>query len=89
MPDVALEMDCGHELITGDYTCSYSYAYRSLMGTGTICEVTDPEEKVHGLNLLMQHMETGGVHPLPSRKCSPAWAFTVLMSGSLPESKGQ
>ena len=57
MPDVALEMDCGHELITGDYTCSYSYAYRSLMGTGTICEVTDPEEKVHGLNLLMQHME--------------------------------
>ena len=53
----AREGDCGHELITGDYTCSYSYAYRSLMGTGTICEVTDTEEKIHGLNLLMRHME--------------------------------
>ena len=23
-PEVAFEMDCGHEIIRGDYTCSYS-----------------------------------------------------------------
>src|SRR5699024_3195642 len=27
---VAIEMDCRHEIITGDYTCSYSYGYRSI-----------------------------------------------------------
>lgn len=56
-PEVALEMDCGHEVITGDYTCSYSFAYRSIMGTGTVQEVTDTEEKIHGLTLLMAHTE--------------------------------
>ncbi len=44
-PRVAVEMDYNHEVITGDYTCAYSYAYRSIMGNGTITEVTDPEVK--------------------------------------------
>lgn len=65
-PVAALEMDCGHEIITGDYTCSYSYAYRSIMGSGRIREVTEPEEKIHGLTVLMEHMEPGAsVHFLP------------------------
>lgn len=34
-PFVAVEMDCRHGLITGDYTCSYSYSYRSIMGCRT------------------------------------------------------
>ena len=34
-PRVAVEMDYNHEVITGDYTCAYSYAYRSIMGNGT------------------------------------------------------
>ena len=42
-PRVAVEMDYNHEVITGDYTCAYSYAYRSIMGNGTITEVTDPK----------------------------------------------
>ena len=45
-PRVAVEMDYNHEVITGDYTCAYSYAYRSIMGNGTITEVTDPEAKI-------------------------------------------
>ena len=55
-PDVAVEMDCCHELITGNYTCSYSYAYRSIMGTGTVRELTEKQEKIHGLIRIMQHM---------------------------------
>lgn len=42
-------MDYNHEVITGDHTCAYSYAYRSIMGNGTITEVTDPEVKKKGL----------------------------------------
>lgn len=56
-PEVAFEMDCNHEMIRGDYTCSYSYAYRSIMGTGKMRPVTEPAEKEHGLRLLMEHME--------------------------------
>lgn len=55
-PSVAIEMDCMHEVITGDYTCSYSYAYRSIMGTGTVRELTDKQEKLHGLTRIMKHI---------------------------------
>lgn len=55
--DVALEMDCEHGIIRGDYTCSYSFAYSSIMGNGTIQKIEDEREKVHGLKLLMEHMD--------------------------------
>ena len=55
-PRVAVEMDYNHEVITGDYTCAYSYAYRSIMGNGTITEVTDPEAKKKGLGKIMAHI---------------------------------
>ena len=56
-PVVALEMDCGHEVIKGDFTCDYSFAYRSIMGSGTVYPITDKEKKMHGLALLMKHMD--------------------------------
>lgn len=55
-PAVAVEMDCCHEIITGNYTCSYSYAYRSIMGNGTIHRLEDPQEKLLGLTKIMNHM---------------------------------
>lgn len=55
-PRVAVEMDYNHEVITGDYTCAYSYAYRSIMGNGTITEVTDPGAKKKGLGKIMAHI---------------------------------
>ena len=55
-PRVAVEMDYNHEVITGDYTCAYSYAYRSIMGNGIITEVTDPEAKKKGLEKIMAHI---------------------------------
>lgn len=54
---VAIEMDCGHELIRGDYACSYSYAFCSIMGNGRVYLVTDREEKLRGLGLLMEHTD--------------------------------
>ena len=42
---VAFEMDCGHQLMTAEQACSYSCAYRSIMGSGTIRELTEPQEK--------------------------------------------
>lgn len=56
-PRVAIEMDCGYELIRGDYACSYSCAFCSIMGNGSVHLVSDREEKVHGLTLLMEHID--------------------------------
>ena len=58
-PSVALEMDCRHELITGGYTCSYSYAYRSIMGNGRIRCLDTEEEKRMGLVRIMEHLAPG------------------------------
>ena len=58
-PSVAIEMDYMHEIITGDYTCSYSCAYRSIMGSGTIRELTGEQEKSHALTRIMEHMAPG------------------------------
>ena len=60
-PETAIEMDCRHEVITGDYSCSYSYAYRSIMGNGKAVLLTGEEEKKYALARLMEHMAPGTV----------------------------
>lgn len=55
-PKVAFEMDREQGVIRGDYTCSYSFAYSSIMGNGMIRKVEEEQEKLHGLGLLMEHM---------------------------------
>lgn len=57
--EAAVEMDCCHELITGDYTCSYSYAYRSIMGNGRVTLIESEEEKKYALSKIMEHMAPG------------------------------
>ena len=54
-PEVAIEMDCSHELIRGSYSCSYSYGFRSIMGNGVVRGITRNDEKLHALKLLMEH----------------------------------
>ena len=58
-PHAAIEMDCRHQIITGDYTCSYSYSYRSIMGNGKVRRAADEQEKVYGLTKIMEHMAPG------------------------------
>ena len=55
-PRVAIEMDVQDGLITGTYACAYSYAYRSIMGTGTIHRIQGIEAKRYGLTRIMQHL---------------------------------
>ena len=54
--DTAFEMDCRHSVIKGDYTCSYSFSYRSIMGNGKISELNTEDEKRSGLEKIMKHM---------------------------------
>ena len=58
-PLVAVEMDRMVSVISGDYTCSYSYSYRSIMGNGKVRRAADEQEKVYGLTKIMEHMAPG------------------------------
>lgn len=56
---IAIELDRDNGNITGSYACAYSRAYASVMGLGHIVEVTDEDERAHGLSLLMEHAAPG------------------------------
>jgi nitroimidazol reductase NimA-like FMN-containing flavoprotein (pyridoxamine 5'-phosphate oxidase superfamily) len=52
---VCFEMDGGHRLIPNPQGCSYSFAYESVIGRGTVEFIDRREEKIRGLNLLLRH----------------------------------
>lgn len=54
-PKAGFELDTDHKLLHADTAEKYSFRYRSVIGSGTIRELPEPEEKLHGLSLLMQH----------------------------------
>ena len=53
-PKVFFEMDCDITPFEGDVACRYGITYSSIMGRGTATIVEDPEERKHGLVVLMQ-----------------------------------
>ena len=62
---VAIEMDCEDGLITGDFACAYSYAYRSIMGRGRVYPVRERAQKEHGLARIMEHLAPGSPQTFP------------------------
>lgn len=53
---VAIEMDVEDGVIPGPYACAYSFAYRSIMGTGTIHRIQGADAKRYGLTRIMNHL---------------------------------
>ncbi len=58
-PRIAIEMDVQDGVISGPYACAYSYAYRSIMGMGTVHRIQGAEAKRYGLTRIMQHLAPG------------------------------
>ena len=58
-PNVCVELECGVEPVSGgDVPCRYGAAFASVIGRGRAEIVTDAQEKIRGLSLLMKH-QTG------------------------------
>lgn len=57
-PNVCVELENDVELIPGDVACAYGSSFASVIGRGTASIVTDEEEKIKGLKLLMEN-QTG------------------------------
>mgnify|MGYP001056677324 CR=1 FL=1 len=49
----SFEMDTGYQLRPGEAACSYSAAFRSVMGEGPVSFVEDAEEKRRALDMIM------------------------------------
>jgi len=58
-PLVAFEMDCDHELLFVHERKYCTMIYSSVIGKGLV-EIVPDEEKIHGLNLLLEHYHPGG-----------------------------
>ena len=49
------QVDCSRQLRTGELACQYSMNYESMIGSGPVEIVDDPDEKAAGLRILMNH----------------------------------
>lgn len=52
---VGFELDCGYQLHTADAACGYTAAFSSVIGTGRAEILAGTEDKIHGLERLMEH----------------------------------
>lgn len=55
-PKVCVELDTGHQLLTGDIACAHSFAYESVIGWGDAEILTEHEEKAEGLAAIHRHI---------------------------------
>lgn len=57
-PNVYFQMDCVNEFIAGsrENPCAFCWRYDSVMGSGRVERIGNPEEKAHALNCIIQHL---------------------------------
>lgn len=53
-PNISFTMECDTLPFEGKTACQYGMAYRSIMGKGTAKILTDPQEKMKALSVLMK-----------------------------------
>lgn len=62
-PKVGFELDTGYCVQPGENACAYSANYQSVIGTGRVEFLTQPEQKEKGLQSVMRHATNkGGWH---------------------------
>lgn len=52
-PLVSFELDTGHQLITNEKACKYSFDYASVIGNGHATFIEKPTEKIAALHVMM------------------------------------
>ncbi len=66
-PHVGFELDCGYRLKPAETACGFSAAFRSIIGTGTLERLTQPEEQRAGLACIMAHYSSRGDWSFPEK----------------------
>ena len=52
-PLVSFELDTGHQLITNEKACKYSFDYASVIGNGHATFIEEPTAKIAALKIMM------------------------------------
>ncbi|MGN0484480.1 MAG: pyridoxamine 5'-phosphate oxidase family protein [Lachnospiraceae bacterium] len=55
-PTVGFEIDGEYKLLESDLACNYSAAFQSVIGTGIVHLLENPEEKKIALDTIMKHL---------------------------------
>ena len=79
-PQVGFEMDTGHVLHTAETACGHAAAFQSIIGTGKAELVTDPEEKLRGLSLLMLHETGKSDWDFPQKEADAVAVFRITVT---------
>jgi len=64
--NVGFEIDVDHELVAAEDACNWGMKYKSVVGFGKMIEIENDEDKVHALDLLMEHYGFKGKPLYPS-----------------------
>ena len=59
-PAASFEMDTGHKLVPGEKADDYTYAYRSVLGRGSVEFLEGRDARLAGLNRIMEHYSGRG-----------------------------
>ena len=78
--NVCIELECDVQLISGgDIPCKYSSTYGSFIGRGKAEILTNPKEKLKGLELLMKN-QTGRIFHIDESMATAVEVIKVTVS---------
>lgn len=77
-PRCCFEVDICDQVIRSEKPCSWGMRYRSVIGHGRAAFVTDPKEKQHGLNCIMEHYG-GGTHKFSDRDLGSVMVIRITI----------
>jgi hypothetical protein len=79
-PKVGFEMDTNYKLTEADIACGYSARFQSLIGNGTMEIVDGNEEKLIGLNLIMEHNTGKGAWAFDEKMINAVTVFKLIVN---------
>ncbi|HMK33820.1 MAG TPA: pyridoxamine 5'-phosphate oxidase family protein [Desulfomonilaceae bacterium] len=74
---VCFELDVDVELVKAETACKWSVKYLSVIGFGKASVVRDPQEKVRGLNAIMEHYSGSASHDYEPRPVDAAAVIRI------------
>ena len=80
-PNVCIEIDYQHSLTHNgnpDNPCGYGFQYTSIIGYGVIEKIKNPQDKIHGLNILMKQL-TGRNFSFTSAQIESVTVFCITL----------
>lgn len=79
-PKVCITLETDVKLLSGgEIPCMYGSSFASVMGTGIAELVDNPQEKIHGLNLLMQN-QTGQTFEINENMAATVEVIKVVIN---------